>query len=206
MTDSAITMDRSLGDLLALDPSVNSPGISLFRHGVLVGCARVKIPDEISELAPAARCLRVANELAAWWGETRGKVECYVRTIIFEWPQIYKATKSKGNPNQLVPLAAIGNSLAAMLSMINVNHGVRPPELLSPTPAEWTGQLPKSTRPGQAWKSPRGKRIASRLLEGEREIIPAQHDAIDSLGLGLWALGRYDVHRALSGATRLQSI
>lgn len=199
--ESAATMDRAHGDLLALDPSVASLGVALFRHGVLIACGRVRPVEEAAELGHSARCLRVAEEVVSWWIENRGEGKPVVRTVIFEWPQIYRATKSKGDPNKLIDLAGVGQSLAVLLTCVNVANGDRPPELLSPTPREWTGTLPKNTKPGKARKSPRGIRIFSNLKPGEIQIVPNQHDAIDGLGLGLYALGRYSPHHVYSGCT-----
>ena len=194
--------DRHHGDLIAVDPSVNSPGVALFRHGVLEACERIKIPKDVSKLGYGARCLRVAQEIAAWWQE-QGEREV-VRVVVFEWPQTYRETKSKGDHNQLLGLVGVGQSLAALVTGHNVLTGQRPPEIVTPTPAEWTGQLPKTvdgSLPSDPWTSPRGIRIGDRLEIGERRVVPPQHDAIDALGLGLWALGRYRPRRAFSGVT-----
>jgi hypothetical protein len=199
---------RHHGDLLALDPSVNSPGVVLFRHGVLIAAAKVKIDEAFAELGRAARCMRVADEVIVWWAEQEGVGT--VRTVIYEWPQIYSEAenKSKGNPNELLGLVGVGQSLATALTVYNIQHGARPPEVLSPTPAEWTGQVPKTIKiggknriPKDPWTSPRGMRIKGKLQPGELKSVPAQHDAIDSVGLGLWALGRYDRVRVFPGAT-----
>jgi hypothetical protein len=93
--------------------------------------------------------------------------------------------------------------------------------VLSPTPVEWTGQVPKvcpacngkKTEPAafrfnakspkrvkrvciechnSAWGTPRGRRIWLRLTEAERALCPDQNDAIDAVGLGLHALGRLE--------------
>jgi hypothetical protein len=205
--------ERWHGDLLALDPSVRSPGVSLFRHGCLFAVGRIRIDEEIHALPAAQRWLRVANEITAWWLEHRDGHDHLIRTLIYELPQIYSESegKSKGNPNQLLGLVGTGQSLATLMTAYNIHRGARPPELLSPTPAEWTGQLPKTIKcagknvlPKDPRESPRGQRIWSRLEEVEREIVLAskalQHDAFDGMGLGLSALRRYDQRRVFPGA------
>lgn len=193
--------DRHHGDLLAIDPSLNSPGMSLFRHGVLAACGRIRIHKDFAALGIGARCLRVAQEIAVWYSEQEEIGT--LRTIVFEWPQIYIDAKSKGDQNNLLGLVGVGQSLAAMFTIGNVHASQRPPEVVTPTPADWTGQLPKTVNgklPKSAWESPRGARVRSKLQPGELRLVPDQHDAVDSLGLGLWSLGRYTLHRVFSGA------
>lgn len=191
--------ERWHGDLLALDPSIRSPGVALFRHGILVAADRVKIPGSIHKLPIGTRCERVAREVADWWRQECDDTPYVIRTVIFEWPQIYRFTKSSGDPNDLVPLGAVGIAFQMLVSAANLTRNARPPELLTPQPAEWTGQLPKS-KTGDPWLSPRGARIKGKLQPGELSKVPAQHDAIDALGLGLWALGRFSATRVFSGA------
>lgn len=193
--------DRHHGDLLAIDPSVRSVGVALFRHGVLVASGHLRMPAEWMELPPAARCLRVAQEILAWYGEQEGAST--IRTVVFEWPQIYIDAKSKGDQNGLLGLVGVGQSVAALVTMRNIMLDVRPPELVSPTPAEWTGQLPKTVggkKPKSAFDTPRGSRIRTNLQRGELAVVDDQHDAIDGLGLGLFALNRYTHKRVFSGA------
>jgi hypothetical protein len=193
------------GDLVAIDPSLNSPGIAIFRHGVLHAAGRVRPDPAYAELKEDGdRWMRVADDLASWWFNRREGGKHYVRTVVYEKPQIYSESrgKSKGDPNKLIGLAAIGQSLAAILYAFNQRDDVRPPELLTPEPARWTGQLPKDTKAGRYWKSPRGIRIKQFLEPGEWLVVPDQHDAGDAIGLGGWGLGRYVHHRVFSGAVR----
>lgn len=206
--------DRWHGDLLSLDPSVKSPGAALYRHGCLHAITRLKINDEeIAALPDGQRWLRVASELFAWWIDERAGHEHMVRTFVYEMPQIYSESqgKSKGDPNQLLGLVGTGQSLAVLLHAFNVARGVRPPELLTPTPAEWTGQLPKTVKKGgknvypkDPRESPRGSRIWSRWQPGEQAIVIQSkallHDAFDGGGLGLYGLGRYKHTRVFPGA------
>lgn len=197
--DPRANPERWHHELVALDPGIRSPGVALFRNGILVGAAKIRLAKELEDLPMGQRCMRVAQQIAAWWDQYH---ESAIRTIVFEWPQIYAREKSKGDPNKLVPLVAVGTAFATIVQGANIQHGIRPPELLTPMPAEWTGQVPKSTK-GDPWKSPRGIRIWDGLAPGERTAVPPQHDAIDSVGLGLWALGRYGsagVNRVFPGA------
>src|SRR5690606_24449015 len=127
-----------------------------------------------------------------------------ITTIAFECPQWYERAKSKGDPNQLAGVAGVAANVCGMLHRNN-------PVILSPKPAEWIGQISKvcptckgkakrkcSDCHGSAWETPRGRRIRSRLSPAELALVPDQNDAIDAVGIGLWALGRLKPERAYS--------
>lgn len=181
--------------LLALDPGMNSPGVALFvpnTPGMMLRHAtRLASPAVYAELPDGARWLRVAHDIANW-ANARGRVQ----SVVFERPQWYAREKSKGDPNQLAGVAGVAANVTGILSVCETL------EVRSPKPAEWIGQLAKTCPVckankkkcleclGSAWNTPRGRRIASRLTEDEMRLVPAQNDAIDAVGLGLWALGR----------------
>lgn len=155
-------------------------------HGKLIACARIRGSDETS-LQTITRSLIVAEKICNW-------VQIYEEpgTLVTEWPQIYKATKSKGDPNDLIALAAIGSMVARACESWRSSENLAL-RSLCPTVKQWSGGIPKEIKgklPKDAWSSPRGKRIASVLTAAERALIPNSHDAIDAVGIGLWALGR----------------
>lgn len=163
--------------LLAIDPGLRYPAIARFEDGVLVYASRVPIPRGITTHTPVLeRCRAIAIALI---GDYRPDV------VITEYPQIYVREKSKGDPNNLIPLAAIGACIAGLLPSTKI---------ISPKPKDWTGNLPKSEE-GNPWDSPRGRRIWGRLSAEERVRVVPSHDAVDSVGIGLWYLGRFDRRR-----------
>lgn len=175
--------------LLALDPSVRSPGAALFRGGLLIAADRVKVPKQDDQkFADGARWDLVARLVEAW----AGRAQQQIVELVFERPQIYTWGKSKGDPNDLVGLAGVAGALVGRLSIASPSLHVS-----SPTPAEWIGQLPKATK-GSALVSPRAQRILSRLSPDELALVPDQHDALDAVGLGLWRLGRLEPRRVFS--------
>ncbi len=180
-------------DLVALDPSVRSPGVALFRERVLIFAGKVSIPKvfppAVDWKSEGSRWQIVAECIVKWCSE-RDVISPGI--VIYERPQIYTMSKSKGDPNDLIALAAIG---AAVVSHYCTRGGR--PDILTPTPAEWCGQIPKATK-GSAKESPRAKRILSRLSPEELKLVPNQHDSIDAVGLGLFALGRLGVKRVYS--------
>lgn len=170
------------GILLAVDPGLLHPAAALFDNGELQKASRVKIPKGITTKTPILeRCQAIALAILDYVNviPDRGDIICT------EYPQIYTQDKSKGDPNQLIPLACIG----ACLSGLCCNA-----KILSPKPKDWTGNVPKADS-GDPWDSPRGQRIFSRLSVDERSRIIVSHDSLDSVGIGLWALGRFDRRR-----------
>lgn len=188
-------MIEPIGDLLAFDPGARHPAAALFRAGVLISAERITVDPSFHDLPPVDRSVRVAGA-AIRWAMARN-AEPWV--LVCEHPQVYRAAKSKGDPNDLVLLATINGALAGALSMAVAQRDVGL-VILSPTPAEWIGQTPKSTT-GDPWASARGVRIRERLSADEVQTIVVSHDAIDAVGIGLWALGRLTRRRVFAGAT-----
>jgi hypothetical protein len=182
---------NDVGDLLAIDPSIRSPGVALFRAGKLVVAARVTFPIDATQ-NDAERCLAAADAIAGWANQMGARPDA----IAFEWPQVYAREKSKGDPNQLIPMAGVDLALATGFTIAAAMRKSRL-RVLCYKPADWIGQLPKATR-GSAKSSPRAQRILSRLDAAEVAALPDQHDAIDAVGIGLHALGRLGVRRSLS--------
>lgn len=184
--------------LLAVDPSVRSPGAALFNSDKhLVACTRLTIAAPSEDVAEGQRWLDVATAILAWASKHDG-LRFGVLTLVYERPQIYTWSKSKGDPNDLIGLAGVGAALsgrcAALVPQFNV---------VTPKPDEWVQGTSKvcpvckgkakrkcKTCEGSAWKTPRGQRIRSRLSPAELALVPDQNDAIDSVGIGLHALGR----------------
>lgn len=165
--------------LLAVDPGVRYPAGALFVSGVLQKASRVKIPKGIGPKTPVLeRCRAISFAIAEWAGVTPD-------VLVSEFPQIYPADKSKGDPNYLTPLAAMGGVLAGFYPNARV---------LSPLPKEWTGNIPKN-EDGDPLDSPRGRRVWERLSEVERTRVVPSHDAVDAVGLGLYGLGRFERRR-----------
>lgn len=185
--------DYACGDLFAVDPSINNPGVALFRGGVLVSAERVKVDPEYASLPIGERCQRVASAVIRWGMA----FDMEPRTLVFEWPQSYYG-KGKGSQNDLFGLVGVGMAVAGQLGLALASRHIAL-TIHTPTPAEWAGQVPKSTT-GDPWASPRGARIKSRLsLEEVAAVVPS-HDAVDAVGLGLWRLGRYVRQRSRVGA------
>lgn len=193
--------------LLALDPSVRSAGAAIYQDERLVACVQIKgnLPTS-AELG--ARCLDVGMRAASWGVGCMDRRGFGTIDVVFEWPHIRAATKAKGDPNDLPGLAGVGMACAARLQGLCDFASIR-----TPLPADWIGSVPKVCQAcrgirssackacgGSTWHTPRGKRIAERLEDTERALVPDQHDVIDAVGLGLWALGRLTLRGVFPGA------
>lgn len=175
--------------LLAIDPSIVSPGVALFRDGTLVANAVLKVkPDKAAN--DGIRAQTAADAICVW---LHTQCPCLVipLAIAYEWPQIYK-DDGPAVANAIISMAAVD---AAVTMACRARYG--PSEIYSYKPAEIWGQLPKSKK-GSYWASPRGARVYSRLSDSERAIAVDQHDAGDAVGIGLFALHRFSVRRVLS--------
>jgi hypothetical protein len=188
--------------ILAVDPGLRHPAASLFRHGRLLAASRVPVPSAWHKLDVAERCRLIGAAIQDWACENGldmdAMVEAYrlaqggdftraralrdnrgVVQVVFERPQIYRAGRSKGDPNDLPPLFGVGAAISARLDVETVSY----------TPAQWIGQMPKATT-GDPLKSPRGRVVWCSLAKDERDRVDLSHDAVDAVGLGLHHLGR----------------
>jgi len=176
---------------VAVDPAQGNSGkigIAIFSEGTLLAATALRYRAiECDGERWIARSHAAYRWLLAEQEQHRDP-DCFnCITYIFERPQIYRASRSKGDPNDLPGLAGIGVGVGCLLAG-------RLERVLSPTPKQWIGGLPKDTE-GDPWDSARGIKVASRLSPEERLLVPASHDAIDAVGLGLFALGRFERRR-----------
>lgn len=172
--------------VLAVDPSLSSTGVAAFSGGVLVHANTLKVQDR--DHTRTLRAQMMADLVLGFIGSAR------VHLLVVEFPQVYRASKSPGDPNDLLGLAAVAGAVVV---------AVRPDSILEVTPAQWVGQLPKVRGGrGRAQASARATRIRSRLSPAEQVIFDRLgHDGIDAVGLGLYALGRFSPRRVFPGAT-----
>lgn len=155
--------------LAAVDPGLNRSGVALFHRGDLWDVQCVHYPDVGSV---GGRAIEMGLAIG---GYVLGRVST-VDVLAAEWPQIYQRGqgRTKGNPNDLVPLAGVIGAVAADVS---------PKQTRIFLPSEWKGQVPKDTM-----KS----RIVGALTDAELSRVPKRlaHDGYDAIGVGLFALGR----------------
>lgn len=166
------------GWVIAVDPGMIHPAIAIFHHTFLRRACRVKVPNALKKLPVGERCRQVVDLIGAVCIEVM--LTERASAIIVERPQIYQASRAKGDPNDLIPLAMIIGGVA---------QGFGAP-VVSPLPHEWAGAIKKSTT-GDPWKSGRGD-LVKMLLHATDELphCESSHDAIDCTMMGLKVLGR----------------
>lgn len=180
--------DPSIGEMVTLDPAAGlttSCGVAHWRSGELVRAGDVKVGERIAKECKGARCQRFARAVLAWLMERPAKP----RTFVYEMPQIYTTEKLSGDPNDLIGLACVAGGVGVGLSLLASQYDTGL-TVFDFKPGEWTGGLPK-TKTGDPWKSVRGQYVKRRLRSDELKLVPSSHDAIDAVGVGLFALGRF---------------
>lgn len=138
------------------------------------------------------KCMHAAEAVNKWLHNIAARPTA----IAYEWPQIYATDEGKlAVMNAVIYMSGVDLALTAML---RAEWGAL--TVLSWVPGDIWGNLPKR-KTGSAFESPRGRRVKSRLTIEERAIVPDQHDAVDSCGIGLHACGRLGIHHAPYSST-----
>lgn len=170
-------------NLVSMDPGIRCCGVAVFKHdGTVPRLARaliVRNPVKSGDDLNAVR-LMAKEVLATLRNETY-----YGYDFVSEWPQVYRAVRSKGDPNDLMPLAGVVGFVASA-SWGSVRRFL---------PAEWKGQMPKDVCE---------KRALSRLDAAEQVVLAAcavpaslRHNVIDAVAIGLHAAGRLAPQKAM---------
>lgn len=158
---------------LAIDPGIRGCGVAIFEDSTLEEALYIKNPSKTGNGIPEIATM--AEGIYEWLGGSCCGPD--VRRLILEWPQIYRAGRSKAgvDANDLLPLAGLNCMLAKMWPAVVQVY----------KPHEWKGQVPKVIM---------CDRIRSRLSETELTKISGTksvlHNVWDAVGLGLHDLGR----------------
>lgn len=172
--------------LLSIDPGTRVCGAALWRDGRLVAAGLVKNP--VKEGSGPRECARMAGAVGDWVKE-----HCVlVNQLAIEFPQIYPRgdTRTKGDPNDLLPLAAVDGALASMFWTAEVLSGV---------PHEWKGGIQKPKTTGEPY--PIRNRVEARLRPEElarvnwTKNVRHSWDVTDAIGIGLFHIGRFERKR-----------
>lgn len=162
--------------LVAIDPDTKTPGVAIFRDGVLTGAYADADAFELVQdgfervgVGPERQCL------------------------VIECPQTYGGRAAgSSDANVLIALARIVGRFEQMALQVGA-------EVLVVSPREWKGNVPKEITIQRAWdalskferSSVRIKNAARAKLEaGEGLKSGLAADAMDAVALGLRAVGR----------------
>lgn len=180
------------GDLVAIDPGIQCPGVAVFRDGALYANAFLKLGTTAGN--HAQKSAFAAESICSWLQNNLAKPVA----VAYEWPQIYQ-DDTPARANAVIYMAAVDAYVSATIRIESYSQG-RGVDFLSYLPAEIWHSLPKR-KTGSAKESPRGLRVCSRLSAAELRVLVDQHDALDAVGIGLHALGRLGVRRAPYSST-----
>lgn len=147
-----------------MDPGLRGSGVAIFCNGGLVDSAYVVGSKD--GFRPNTWVV-MASEIMRWCGDRP------IRGLACELPQIYREAKLKGDPNDLMDLAAVVGALCALIPTETIRIYL---------PREWKGQVPKEIV---------HQRVKQRLSIDEMTNVhmPPQkslaHNVWDAIGIGL---------------------
>lgn len=175
-----VALERASGWLVAFDPGLRYPAAAVFDRGLLIAASRIPVPGKLAQEDIGERARVIAELTFAWViARTGGAVP---KTLVVERPKVYPAGRSKGDPQDLIDISFVGGAVIGKLSAPGITA-------VAPLPSDWIGGIPKETKAGNCWTSPRGLLAARRLTALERLAVVDSHDAVDAALQGKWALG-----------------
>ena len=173
-----------MSTILAVDPGVRGCGVALFVHSLtgerLRRAAYVRNPhktgDGMGEVESMARAVRDSFDRMACVTFDR---------LVLEFPQVYTGARAKGDPRDLLALAAVDGAICGF-----VHHT----EAVRVLPREWKGQVDPDVLI---------ERVKARLLPAEIAAVELPcaslaHNVWDAVGLGLFSVGRFHAHHVIA--------
>lgn len=176
--------------LISIDPGIRGCGAALWRDEVLAASEYVRNTE--SSGAGPKECSRMAIAIEHWVMciIKSGSVACL--TLALEWPRVYGGRASRGDANDLFPLAGVQSALSTIFQNAVVAYYL---------PHEWKGSVrkPKTSSETYAIKT----KVEDRLAEMERSVViwpvstKLKMDVADALGIGLHHLKRFERKRII---------
>lgn len=165
--------------ILAIDPGVKATGWAIFERGQLKACGVARANKSLNQVESIRE---VVERVAIEWEEYMG-FSYRPKLLVAERPQVYRQAQLKGDPNDLIPLAIIDGVIWERF---------KPEGVSFPLPREWKGQVPKSVMANRILES-----LNKRELETVKELLERtpsslRHNGYDAIGLGQWALKRFN--------------
>lgn len=151
--------------LLAIDPGIRGCGVAYFLGQDLIEASYVKNPILKGDDPEAIRKMayRINTHL--------------VSHLALEIPRVYQGSKQKGDPNDLLPLAAICCSVAALCPNASVKGYY---------PRDWKGTVDPDVMIQRIQGRLSGREATNVISVGKTK----DHNIWDAIGIGLHHLGR----------------
>lgn len=175
--------------IIALDPGLRGCGVALGDSaGNLERAVYVRSADAVSGRGGAVAAMGWA--LAAELQEGRFAGQCW-QVACVEWPMQYEGSAHYVDRADISAISAVAGAAATVLSSRRLEA------LITPTPQEWKGNVPKDVH---------NARILGKLKPGEERLIECpvaslRHNVVDAVGLYLWAVE--EVARRAKGLKRV---
>ncbi len=100
--------------------------------------------------------------------------------IVIEEPQVYRGSKGKGDPDDLLQLAGVCGAIEGRFSFVQNVESVKP--------AEWKGQVDPDAMTARILTKPTPAELA--VMEKSPKAKTWDHNEVDAVGLGLWWFDR----------------
>lgn len=155
------------GVLVSLDPGKHVSGFGIFVDRELVACGLAESPADLLyhwAAYPDRACF------GRGWPER----------VVMELPKIYDKRRWKGDPNDLLPIAAAGAMILGAL---------RPARFRVVLPEDWKGQTPKKVQNTRDRRALSPTELA--VLDAAPVAAGKLHNVIDGIGIGLRELKRH---------------
>lgn len=157
---------------LSVDPGVKGCGVAVWDSGILQHAAYVRRYGD-------TRCTSMSDTIAGFIPVWK------LGGLIIEMPRVYQGAKQKGDPNDLIELAAVVGAICSEFTGY-------PTTILYPQ--DWKRQIPK---PEKGKEYIVETRVRKRLLDEELARIKLPRaaklklDVWDAIGIGCHSIGKY---------------
>jgi len=108
--------------------------------------------------------------------------------VVIELPQVYGVDKSKGDPNDLIAVAAVAGAIMERYASLAPVK-----EKLFILPAEWKGQVKKIVTKNRCLADLKPREMDNVMLV---QSAKQNENIFDAIGIGLWYLHRHKLRSA----------
>ncbi len=154
---------------VSLDAGSRKSGVAIFRDKLLIHAQLVKVSPKM------LLHVRIHMMAVAIYSVVMKYTEPHQFVFTAEWPQVYGGPRRE-DPNDLFPVAGVICALRTLLGSSVSSESY-------PSPFDWKGNRKKEIIMPHIFK---------RLSAQERAMVkdPKNSDCVESVGVGLYALGR----------------